>query len=203
MFMIHDGMERNDGRRNKRRRLDLPPSHQLGGLGDRLPVDRMTSQLNYEEIEEDGDYISAVESTIPADLRGIPPGNADFENVEGNMEMNSMVDEVFSLSQAIGENACNKILSVFSNHSGKVEQFITKYKKVENLRECLKRRTKNRLIRKGFKAENRLSEKGIGYEVYWRNPIDALRCQVRNVRRDELYTKSPDRVSIRSHPINS
>ena len=43
----------------------------------------MTSQLNYEEIEEDGDYISAVESTIPADLRGIPPGNADFENVEG------------------------------------------------------------------------------------------------------------------------
>ena len=50
----------------------------------------------------------------------------------------------------------HKILSVFSNHSGKVEQFITKYKKVENLRECLKRRTKNRLIRKGFKAENRL-----------------------------------------------
>ena len=147
VFMTHDGVQQNDGRRSKRRRLLLQPSLQLGGLGDRLPVDRMTDQLNYEDDEEDGHYMSTVESTIPADLLERPRTLFDVDDIEENMGIHGMMDELFSISQTVGDNACNKILSVFTKCSGKVEQFIKLYKNMDDIRECLKRRTKNKLLK--------------------------------------------------------
>lgn len=45
----------------------------MGGLGKRLPVDRMIDQLNYEDDQEYRYRISTLETTISADLRERPP----------------------------------------------------------------------------------------------------------------------------------
>lgn len=53
--------------------------------------------------------------------------------------------------------------------------------------ECMKRQTKEILLKKGFKTEKKFPRKGIGYKVYWKDLIDAFRFQILNVRRDKFY----------------
>lgn len=47
-----------------------------------------------------------------------------------NGKSNDTINEVLSLDQKIGGNACNELLSIFKNQSGSLERFITFYKNV-------------------------------------------------------------------------
>lgn len=94
IYMTHDGAQQNDGSR-RTKSFDLQPSHKIDGVGDILPVDRMTDQFNYEEDEEDQHNISTVQSTIPKDILERPPNLGDAENIKESVEINGMMDELF------------------------------------------------------------------------------------------------------------
>lgn len=155
----------------------LQPSHQIGGVDDRLPLDRMTERWNSEYDEEDDHLISTVESSIPEELLEIPHSLGYTENIEDNVEINGMIDESLYLSQTVGDNYSGRMLSIFKKFNGKVEQLFKLDMNMDEIHGCLKGPTKNKLLNMGLKLEKRLPSKGINYEVHWRDPIDGLRRQ--------------------------
>lgn len=112
--MTHGGAQQNNVHRSKQSLLILQPSKRIGGAGNSLPVDLMTDQLNFKDDEVYGNYMYTVESTMLGGLLERPPTIGDAENIEENMEINGMMNELFSLSQTVGDISCNKnVISIY------------------------------------------------------------------------------------------
>lgn len=170
--MNHDGVENNDGRRNKINRIVLPPSYQACGLSDRITGDRMKRQLNFEYTYADENFIPTIEEIIPKDLRERQPSFSDDDSIYRNMDIGAIFDEIFSVSQIVGKMLVINYFQNFENILGTLEQFTKLYKSMDSIHYCLKQQTKIKLLKMGFKVEKTLSAKGINYEVYWMHTID-------------------------------